>query len=809
MTVAQNVVCDRPGVIETRRGFEFYGDALPSAAVKAFVYEESLLWYCTDGELVYDSDGAGTWVTYSGVYSPPTDNFINSAQSNGNFYFTTNNGVYKLDSLTGTPTQAGAPEGLDVTVALTGAGTAMVTNSQVAYALVWGYLDANENLILGAPTQWTYIANSTGSTQDVSVTTTIPSVVTTSYFLQIYRTACTSSSSIVPGNTFQLAAQYTPTNTDISNKYVTITDSTPDSLLGAYLYTADGQPSNYPNTVPPLALDICVYNSMTFYINFSTTQQATLTLISTGSPNGIQNGDTFTIVDSGGALTRTYTGAASSNYAAQQFKVTTGGTISVSIDATARDLVACINQDPGNTLWYAYYQTGTNILPGAIIIKARNLQTGTFYLQSSRTTAWSPSIPSSGQTYISDNTSSPGSFIVSKVSQPEAVPEAFIIPVQSGNVDVVLFRGLALQDALYLFSSAGVFRVTGSDPTTLQVILFDSSANLLGLQTPQILNNSVYYYSTQGICSVSSGGNQIVSRNIERDIIQLSSLSNFSSLAYGIAYESDRKFLLATPTNPSDTLSNQEYVYNWITQAFTLWTVNAAAAIVNNSTNKLYVADGDGNVFEERKSYTDLDYADQSYDITINAIDTDTDEFTLASVANINIGDVIQQTVGGEQMSAQVSAVNISAVSVTVDDVTGFTTGAATDYRSIVTTIQYAPLTCGFPQSTKKVTNWKFAFSNPNFNELPVSFTSDMYAIPEVANLSPTITGGWGTEPGGFGTQPWGVSQTPEQLIPCNPSLNTAYARWWIIQLQLTQAFTSLSLDGLMCMFDVVSVRGR
>lgn len=809
MSVAQNVVIDRPGVAETRRGFEFYGTALPSDAVKGFVYASRLIWYCTGGQLVYDSNGSGTWTTYSGTFSPPTSNFVNSTQSNGNFYFTTNNGVYKIDSLTGTPRKAGGPQGLDITAASAGVGTAVITASQVGYAAVWGYLDANNNLILGAPTEFAYYSNSSGTTNDVTITTSIPSEVTTSYFVQIYRTPGTTSASIVPGNNFQLALQYTPTAGDITNKYIAVTDSIPDTLLGAYLYTADGQPSNLPNTPPPLALDIATYNAMTFYMNFTTLQQSTFTLASVGASNGIQVNDTFTITDQGGALTRTYTGKAANNYASNQFKVDTSGTIAVNIDATARNLVGAINQDTGNTLWYAYYQTGTNVLPGGIILKARNLQSGAFYLNSSRTTCWTPTIPSSGQTYISSNTSSPNSFMVSKVAQPEAVPVAYTIPVQSGNITISIYRGLALQDALYLFTNGGVFRVSGTDPTTLQVILFDSSADLVGLQTAIVLNNSIYYYSTQGICIVSSGGNQIISRNVEKDLIQLSVLSNFTSYAYGCGYESDRKYILFSPSNGSDQSASQQYVYNWVTTAFAQWTRICPAAIVNPATNKLYITDTNGYVFQERKTFSNADYSDESVSITINSISAGALTFTLASSTSVTVGDIIQQTVSGEQMSTQVTSNNTTTGVIGVEDTTGFTTGAATDYKSIVQTIKYCPITAGFAQNMKKFSNWKFAFSNANFDDIQASFTSDIYQTPETVSLSPLSVGGWGTEPDGWGTEPWGISTIPEQLIPCNPTPNTAYARWVIIQLSLTQAFTSLALDGLTATFDIVSTRGR
>lgn len=807
MTIANNIVCDRPGVAETRRGFDFYGDALPSAGIKGFVYMSRLLWYCLAGELVYDSDGAGTWVTYAGTYFPPSGNFVNSTQANGNFYFTTNNGVYKIAGLTGTPQQAGAPAALDLSAVSAGVGSAVVNNSQVAYSVVWGYTDDNDNLILGAPSSWAFLTNTSGGTINVTLTVTLPATITTTFFLQVYRTPCTSSSSTIPGNNFQLAIVYTPTAGDIVAKSATITDSVPDALLGAYLYTADGQPNPYPNTQPPLCQDICTYNGMTFYINWQTLQQLNVTLISVGAASGIQNGDTFTLTDSNSATAYTYTGGGANNAATRVFKVDTAGTIAEDIDATARNIAAMINQDPNNTLWYAYYQTGTNILPGSIIITARDLQQGDFYANSSRQTCWSPSVPAATNAYLSANLSQPGHFIPSKVSTPEAAPLVFDVPVSTGNISVILYRGVALQDAAYLFSNAGVFRVTGNDPLSLQVVLFDSSALLVGLQTPGILNNSIFYYSTQGVCSVSSGGNQIVSRNIERDVIQLSALSNFPDLSYGCSYESDRKYLMFTPTAGSDTNAQQEYVYNWITQVWTLWTRPCSAAIVNVSPNKLYVTDDAGNVFEERKDYNNTDYADEEYAVTISSVDTTLNEITLVDSTDVQIGDTLQQTVLGTQYSTQVTGNDSGTGVINVDDATGFAAGAAQDFRAIVTTVRYCPVTCGFPQFNKKFTIWNFDFENANFDELTVSFTTDYYVFPEEQTLEPIQGFGFGTQP--WGTFVWGVSSLPQQVIPCWPTTNTAWAHWVVIELELQQAFTSLSLNGITGTFDVGSTRGR
>lgn len=802
--IADNLVCDRPGVGETRRGFTFYGNALPSIGLKAFIYKNTLLWYCQGGQLVYDT-GSGVWSTYSGSFFPPTNNFVNSTQASGNFYFTTNNGPYKLDSLTGTPRLAGVPAALDLTVVLAGVGTAIPTNSQVAYALIWTYLDANNNLILGAPSMFFNLTNTSGSTQNATITATLPSGITTSHIVQLYRTPNTGSSSVAPGNNLQLVLEYTPNGTDISNKFVTLTDTVPDSILGAALYTNDGQPNNTPNSVPPLALDICTYQGMTFYANFTTIQSANVTLDSVGAPNGLQINDTFAITDATSVTTRTYTGKAANAFASQQFKIDTSGTIAQNIDNTSRNLVAAINQDPSNSLFYAYYVSSETSLPGLIILTARTLQAGSFYVQCSRTTCWVPTVPSSGTTYTSSNNSSPNGIIVSKVGQPEACPTANLLSITTGQTSIQIYRIIALQDAVYAFTNGGVFRITGTSPSTLQVLLFDSSALLVGLQTPQILNNSIYYFSNQAVCSVSSGGNQIISRNIERDLLRVGALANFTSQAFGCSYESDRKFLLFCPTTAADTAATQEYVYNWITQAYTRWTRTATAAIVSPATGTLFIADALNNVFQERKNFSNTDYSDESYSITINSIGTGT--FTLASSTNVVIGDIIQQTVSGTQWSTQVTGNNTSTGVVNVKVTANFTTGSATSYRSIASRLQLCPVTCGFAEYLKKHLDWQFMFDNANFTTLPVTFSTDIYPTGETVSIAPQIGNGWGV--GGFGLLGFGVGVVPLQVISTWPTVNTTLAHWVTVDMALTQAFTSFSFNGLATTFNIISTRSH
>jgi hypothetical protein len=232
-----------------------------------------------------------------------------------------------------------------------------------------------------------------------------------------------------------------------------------------------------------------------------------------------------------------------------------------------------------------------------------------------------------------------------------------------------------------------------------------------------------------------------------------------------------------------------------------------SAAINNKSVDKLFYADNSGNIFEERKTFTNADYVDQQYNITITNVNTSANTLTLTSSINVEIGDVIQQTIGSAQTSTQVTGNNLITGVVNVLNASEFVDGAAIDYRSIATSITFCPITCGFPEYVKKYTIWGFAFSNADFNSIQCTMASDFYPGGENVTLFPIGLGGWGTQ--SWGTFPWGVSTIPAQIIPTWATPNTGYAHWVVISLNLTQAFTALALDGITATFDIVSTRGH
>lgn len=810
MTAALNVVIDRPGVVETRRGFKQYGELLTTPIYKIFTFQNKLIANHSTN-MAYDSTGTGTWVDYGGTFVSISGDKIRAIEANQNLYFTTNNGIYKIDTITNNPYQAGGVPALDLTLAINGTSGFLDDSSICAYRITWTYTDANGNLIEGNPSMSATISNASGNPTNVDVTFTIPAVVTTSYTYRIYRTPQTGSLAIPPGDTFQLAYQGQPTGTDITNKFVTVTDVTPDVLLGTTLYTSPGAQGEFQtNNPPPLAHDICQFLGMMFYANCSTIQQFYINLISVGSPNGIQNGDTISLV---GTATNTYTGAGSNDFTMQQFKVVTGGTVAADIDATARNIVSAINQDPTNTEFYAYYVSGFSQLPGQILIQARNLSHAIFYGLCSRTGTpgpFSPPLPVSGITYPSSNNTVLNGVYISKLNQPEAVPLVNLIFVGSG--DQSIYRVYALRDAVIVEAQGGVYRITGTSPDTLVVTPFDNTVIQFGIDTGVTLNNSVYSNTTQGIISVTESGSQIMSRNVEGDILELSAPSiytNFLTTAFAISYESDRKFVYCLSSSPTDVVSTIQYVFNWITQSWSTWNLSITSGIVNPFDNLLYLAGSDGQVLQERKSFTLTDYVDREYAVTITGQSGKV--VTLSSVTNAVVGYSLAQhvVVGSVEIASIITAVDTIHSTVTVTDTIAWYLGqAAGIYQPISSTVTYSPLTCNYPNFLKRFEPvMQFIFSQSNFQSAVIGFTTDLYSSQETVAIVPRQQGGWGTFP--WGSLPWGNSSVPLQMINTYLTKNTTLGHWLNISVSMNQAFQNIALNGVSGFYDILGERMR
>ena len=391
------------------------------------------------------------------------------------------------------------------------------------------------------------VVNSTGGSDNVTLTFTVPVSILSIYqsgaiavFYQIYRTpqttfSTTPSLNVPPGAEPQLAGQFNLSSTALS---ITVTDVTTDALLGTALYTNPSQQGALQtNDPPPLAADFCFFSQMMFYANCSTLQSMTFSLISVGSPNGVQIGDILTV---NGIV---FTGASSQNDGAKQFAIVTGGTVASNIDQTARNIIQCLNANAATTNVYAIYLSGYNDLPGLIELQAVTLSQAAFVITSSRGAAFSPALPASGTSFGSSNDVVPNGIYVSKVGvNPEAVPAVNLIFVGGG--DQPIYRVLPLRDRVIVLKSDGVFVITGSTPSTLSSTLLDSTIICIAPESARLLNNSVYCMTQQGVVSITESGVTIQSRAIESDLLSLAipAYANFAQACYATSYESERLY---------------------------------------------------------------------------------------------------------------------------------------------------------------------------------------------------------------------------------------------------------------------------
>jgi len=172
LTEASNILIRRDGIIEQRRGFKLHGNSAGSASDRfkqLTVYRGRIIRHITN-ILQFDSDGAGTFDTFAGSFTEADPSLrMKFIESNGNLYFTSSNGIQKLSAKTAptivdsTIVKAGATKAIDIE------GTVVYTpNSQngflpqdsaVSYRVLWGYKDANNNLVLGSPSQREIVIN--------------------------------------------------------------------------------------------------------------------------------------------------------------------------------------------------------------------------------------------------------------------------------------------------------------------------------------------------------------------------------------------------------------------------------------------------------------------------------------------------------------------------------------------------------------------------------------------------------------------------------------------------------------------------
>lgn len=689
LSVADNVVIDRDSIAEPRRGFAYlaktagradYGNAA-DRAVKIFFYDDTVIVQLKNGS-TYSLDYFDTttgWNVLSASFNPPSSVVkTRGVIAKKNLYLTSNDGVYRVASKSTAPKRAGVPQALDIQLVSNASKTPtwLSNNSRVAYRVLLGFKDLHGNLYYGAPSGRYVHTNTSGAAKSTTFYVDFPPGLSTSHFYQIYRSKIVAST-IQPNDELQLVVEKQITSAMISAEQDLVEDITPEDMRGVFLYTNDSQETlELSNNIPPKSMDIAWFKDYMFYGNVEYQQSFFLTVHSVADfvTESYPSTEPSSITIAGVKFWAITGDTPNAWWSDPHFFVFKGeSSESINVYLTAMSLCYRINYYL--TSHYASYISGYNDDPGKIVIKSFDGGAATFYLISSVSTPWLPPLPVSGTTQASTSDAAINGIACSKYLQPEAVPVPYFWP--AGSSDYAILRIIPLRDSLYILKEDGVYRLFGTDPTNWQIVLLDSTANIIAPDSATVLNNMIFALTTQGVVTISETGVTIMSRPIEGDILNLLQINpNILAIeSFAVAYESQRAYYVWLPTEDTDTYPTQYYRYNTITNNWTRGTLAQHCGGVNPADDRMYLGLTDqAFMYVENKNHVAMDYSDYVSTNAISSVSNKT--VTIASASSLEPGQVIFQEPAFAVKTASTSTDFDAGTDVITVNSHGFLTGA-------------------------------------------------------------------------------------------------------------------------------------
>ena len=806
LSSAFNVNINREGIIEPRRGFDFLEYSLPLTTdrISNLIFWNAGIWAQYGASFAYydSTPTTGGFKARGSLSKPASSNHLSQVVSqNKNLYIATSTGMKKVDATATSLYAAGIPKGLTMDITLAGTGTALEPNYTATYRYLIGKKDLNSNFQYGGVSARASIKNTT-TIQNVTVKCYIPPALTTAHFLQLYKA---TTAGTVNSEELQLCYEIPISSTDITNGYVTVTDIVPADLVGATIYTASSQQGiENDNALPPFSRDIEEYKNYMFFADVESPQRLTFSLISVSGTGFVAN-DTITLVLD--ATTEVYTGVSGTpTYSSKQFKVTTGLSVSVNIDATIKDFIKCVNLQSVIVNAYSLVLKETD-LPGKLLLESKAVTATTFTAVSSRPGAFQPQLPSPATTA---NTSTADTFknglMHSKAYQPEAVPIKNLIKV--GSADARILKIEALREGLFILKEKeGVFDLRGNGESDFNVQLLDNTAKLVSAASVATVNNLIYGLFESGIMEVSDTGCTIISNPIKDQILPLLSVSLIDSvvkpLTFGIGNNVDGKYILSVPTLATDTYAKKQIVFDTFGRTFTNWNVPLTCGGINPADSLMYAGKADDNVaMFERKASEFTDFADYGATCTVSSFNGTT--VFLDNTAGMQKGDIIYQ---GSTALGYIESVSTSTGSVVIDSAQTWTLATADviHLKAIDCKIAWNPDVGGNAAALKQYYECAL-ISKQNFQkEATLYFVSDINpSESSIVITSPSGNGAWGQFD--FGEEVFGGDQSSS---PKRIGIPRSHARCSALSVRFENkvAYSDFQIMGLSLTFNTTSTR--
>lgn len=438
----------------------------------------------------------------------------------------------------------------------------------------------------------------------------------------------------------------------------------------------------------------------------------------------------------------------------------TSSSVSVQLRDTAQHIIKAINRDD-NSVVTARYTSSITGVPGKMRLQAIGFG-DPIQLRANTTlvgSGFSPVLPTAFGDVESDDDDQPNIFYSSKVGEPEAVPLVNFFTVGSGDKEIL--RIVALRDSVIVLKEDGVFRVNGDGVNNFSTTILDSTVFCINRNSVAVLNNQIVFLSNQGVCLVTESSVQIVSRKIEDDIQPILNKTAISTIGAGVAYESERLYLLST-AEPDSNTATSTYCYNILNDSWSKWDVLATAGVIGNN-DILYLISTGNRILRERKDNTKIDFCGQNYTITVDSVAVDLLSAVITSIGVIpEDGDAIVKSDIFNRLDT-VTSLGANQYQVTFERVTNL---VALDslflYEAYESELKTSPFHAGLVGRGKQFSQVQYHLRNSSVSRCTLSYGNNyslssqeiVWRRSDVNNAGD----GWGFEP--WGAFPWGNVDT-------------------------------------------------
>lgn len=622
----------------------------------------------------------------------------------------------------------------------------MLTSSEIS-AHVAFYDDTVDDLLLGAQL---YTNENSGEGESQS-NFRPPMCKDVAYFQNYALYAnCTSRHLLnlnVVDPTQLVAGDYIETKVDATTRrYVGHTGVANSTVVGAcssssgllITYNSHGLANNYTIYISNIIGG--TLTSGTYYVVSATTNTFKISLSSGGSAIAY-NGET----------SLSFEGVTDGTYPI--FQISESTSAAVRLTDTATYIIRAINRDI-SSLIYGEYISAINGIPGQMRFQAKGF-TGTIYVRANTTTAgsaFSPALPdsfNSGNQVFSKNDHLPNVIFISKLGEPEAVPIVNFLPAGSKNFEILRIR--ALRDSVIIVKEDGVYRMTGDNISNFSIVILDNTVFCVAENSLSVLNNQVVFLSNQGVCLVSESSVQIISREkIEDEIQPILGKDNLSAQTAGVGYETERLYLITTIL-PNENTATVNWCFNILTNEWTSWDQLFVQAIIGPE-DRMYYITLDNKIQRERKEQTAIDYSDQNYDVSIDAIDGTAATITVSGGLPKE-GDMIVKDDVITWIDSEPVLVSGNTYTVVFNASNNLAQGDnEIIYTSFYHRIKFSPFHGGELSKMKLFSQFMMHFRNNYMTKAIMSFTGYALGGSGSVDWSTPLTNsqGWGSEPWGF-----------------------------------------------------------